>query len=258
MGGRARVLIMTALMLPPLAGCGSASSGSVATSTSPSTSVVPANPPRSIDVTRAEPATTSSAPAPTIPGPAIPGPAIPTPTIPAPTIAAPTVPVPTLPAPAVRSGADASLDAGVGEPVAISIPAIGVESVLPATGTLADGSIDVPEDPSVAAWFTGAPRPGDRGPAVIVGHVDSKRGPGVFWRLHQLPVGAVVTIETTTGPIEFVVERVEQYAKDSFPSAEVYGAVPRPALRLITCGGSFDRSIGHYRDNIVAYLAAAN
>ena len=92
---------------------------------------------------------------------------------------------------------------------------------------------------------------------MIVGHVDSKRGPGVFWRLHELPVGAVVTVLTTTGPIEFVVESVEQYPKDQFPTQDVYGAVPRPALRLITCGGSFDRSIGHYRDNIVAYLVSA-
>jgi sortase family protein len=246
MGGRARMLIVTALMLPPLAGCGPASSGSVATSTAPA-SVARASPPLPIDSTRGEPATTSAAPGPTVSAP----------TIPAPTILAPTVPVPTLPAPAVRSGADASLDAGVGEPLAISIPAIGVESMLLTTGTLVDGTIDVPKDPSVAAWFTGAPRPGDRGPAVIVGHVDSKHGPGVFWRLHELPVGAIVTIETTTGPIEFVAERIEQYAKDGFPTADVYGAVPRPALRLITCGGSFNRSIGHYRDNIVAYLVAA-
>lgn len=163
----------------------------------------------------------------------------------------------TIPAPAVRPGTDASLDAGVGDPVALSIPAIGVESTLLAAGTLEDGSIAVPKDPSTAAWFTGGPRPGDRGPAVIVGHVDSKRGPGVFWRLHELPVGAVVTVQTTTGPVEFVVESVEQYPKDQFPTQDVYGAVPRPALRLITCGGSFDRSIGHYRDNIVAYLVSA-
>jgi hypothetical protein len=243
MHGRGRLLIVMALALVPLAGCTPARTESAAAGAEA--------PPASPRPTTSRPSTTSPV-----------SPTATTSTTTATTTTAstttdgapPSVPASTLPAPAVRSGADASLDAGVGEPIAISIPAIGVESLLLAAGTLDDGSIDVPRDPSTAAWFTGGPRPGDRGPAVIVGHVDSKRGPCVFWRLHELPVGAVVTVETTTGPVEFVVESVEQYPKDQFPTHDVYGAVPRPALRLVTCGGSFDRSIGHYRDNIVAYL----
>ena len=96
------------------------------------------------------------------------------------------------------------------------------------------------------------------GPAVIMGHVNSKKfGPGVFYRLREIPVGSVVTVGTTGGPEQFIVQSVEQYPKNQFPTEAVYGPVPLPALRLITCGGSFDSSIGHYRDNIVVFLVPA-
>ena len=88
-----------------------------------------------------------------------------------------------------------------------------------------------------------------------MGHVNSKQfGPGVFYRLREIPVGSVVTVGTTGGPERFIVQSVEQYPKNQFPTEAVYGPVPLPALRLITCGGSFDSSIGHYRDNIVVFL----
>lgn len=173
-----------------------------------------------------------------------------------PTAAAPTTSPPTTaPEPVVRSGADASPDQPVGEPLSILIPEIGVRSSLVAAGVLDDGTVDVPEDPSIAGWFTGGPRPGERGPAVIFGHVDSRAyGPGVFYRLAELPVGAVVVVETTTGPQQFVVRSVDQYPKDQFPTDLVYGAEPASTLRLITCGGSFDSSVRSYRDNIIAFL----
>lgn len=159
----------------------------------------------------------------------------------------------------VRSGAEISPRAVVGDPVTISIPSLDVESTIVPTGLLGDGTIDVPADPSIAGWFTGGPRPGERGPAVIMGHVDSKQyGPGVFYALRDIEVGAVVTVGTTTEPQSFVVRSVERYPKDAFPTESVYGTVPEPALRLITCGGSFDRSIGHYRDNVVVYLTASD
>jgi Sortase domain len=160
--------------------------------------------------------------------------------------------------PVVRSGANVSPDAPVGDPLSISIPSIGVESSLVPTGVLEDGTVAVPPDANIAGYFTGGPRPGQRGPAVIMGHVDSqKTGPGVFWHLVDLAAGAMVTVKTTTGPQQFVVQSVEQYPKNEFPTARVYGPVPDAALRLITCGGSFDRSIGHYRDNIIAFLVPA-
>lgn len=155
----------------------------------------------------------------------------------------------------VRPGDEVSPAGVVGDPLSISIPALGVESELVATGVLPDGTIDVPASADVAGWFNGGPRPGERGPAVIMGHVDSKvTGPGVFWGLRDLELGDVVTVQTTTGAATFVVQSVQQYPKDMFPTSAVYGPVPEPALRLITCGGSFDRSIGHYRDNIVVFL----
>ncbi len=123
------------------------------------------------------------------------------------------------------------------------------------TGYLEDGTVDVPKDPSIAGWFEPGPRPGELGPAVVMGHVDSrKNGPGVFYRLRDIEIGDVATIETTSGPVRFVVRSVEQFPKDEFPTDLVYGPVPEAALRLITCGGSFDSSVRSYRDNIIAFL----
>lgn len=169
------------------------------------------------------------------------------------TTVSPTTAMP--PGPVIRSGQNVTADVRVGEPVGISIPAIGVESDVVPTGTLPDGSVDVPADPGIAGWFEHGPRPGARGPAVIMGHVDSRSyGPGVFYRLRDLPVGSLVTVRTNGGPIDFEVESVRRFPKNEFPTELVYGPVPTTALRLITCGGSFDRSTGHYRDNVVAFL----
>lgn len=216
----------------------------------------PSNEPM-IDATT--PSSTSTQPAATVPIPAPTALATSSPTSPSTTVSTTPTTSPTLPPttsePVVRSGAESSTDEPVGDPIAISIPAIDVYSAVVPTGVLDDGTVAVPPDPAVAGWFTGGSRPGERGPAVIVGHVDSRvYGPGVFYDLVELPVGSVVTVETTTGPVEFVVQSVEQFPKDEFPTQRVYGPVPEPALRLITCGGSFDRSIRHYRDNIVAFL----
>lgn len=162
---------------------------------------------------------------------------------------------PASPAPRTRSGANVNGRDPAGEPLSISIPAIRLESALTPSGTLADGTIAVPPDPTVAGWFTGGPRPGDPGPAVIMGHVDSKQGIGVFWYLRELVIGDVATVRTTTGDVSFVVTAMEQISKEEFPTERVYGPVPGAALRLITCGGTFDRASGHYRDNLVVYLS---
>ncbi len=212
----------------------------------------PASTVRVVPIAPPAPTTTSIAQPPTVPTPDVASDnTAPT------TLAVPeTEPVPA--PPVVRSGATVSPDAPVGDPLSISIPSIGVESALVPAGVLDDGTVAVPPDPNIAGYFTGGPRPGERGPAVIMGHVDSKKsGPGVFWHLVDLAVGAPVTVQTTTGAEDFVVLSVEQYPKNEFPTERVYGPVPQPALRLITCGGSFDRSIRHYRDNIIAFLAPA-
>ncbi len=91
---------------------------------------------------------------------------------------------------------------------------------------------------------------------MIAGHVDSKSGPAVFYRLRDLKSGAKIIITTGSGKtVTFTVDGVAQYAKTKFPTAAVYGPVPGPVLRLITCGGAFDRTVGHYRDNLVVYAS---
>lgn len=146
--------------------------------------------------------------------------------------------------------------AAVAAPTTVRIPSIGVESALTDLGVAADGTIEVPADYDVAGWFTEGPAPGARGPAVILGHVDSRSGPAVFAEVDTLGAGDLIEVDRADGStVAFRVERLEQVPKDQFPSAAVYGPVPGPALRLITCGGQFDGSTGHYRDNVVVFAA---
>jgi hypothetical protein len=136
--------------------------------------------------------------------------------------------------------------------VRVSIPRIGVSSRLVRLGLKGDGTMEVPEDFDLAGWFTQGPQPGQVGPAVIAGHVDSKTGPAVFYRLRELRKGDEIKVARARGPaLTFVVERLDQFPKDAFPTEAIFGPVPWPALRLITCGGSFNHAAGHYRDNIV-------
>ncbi len=94
--------------------------------------------------------------------------------------------------------------------------------------------------------------PGRLGPAVIAGHVDSRSGPAVFYRLRELRPGDLVVVERADGTrLRFLVERVDRFPKAGFPTAAVFGPVPSAALRLITCAGDFDRASGHYLDNLV-------
>jgi sortase (surface protein transpeptidase) len=139
-------------------------------------------------------------------------------------------------------------------PVHIRISAIGVDSALIALGLAADGTLQVPVDGSVAGWFTGSPTPGERGPAVIAAHVDWNHAPGVFFHLRDLEPGAEVAVDRADGTTaRFEVLEVEQYPKDAFPTERVYGDIDHAGLRLITCGGSFDRTARSYRDNVVVY-----
>ena len=142
-------------------------------------------------------------------------------------------------------------------PVQVSIPSIGVRAPLVPLGLNPDRTLEVPKDFDDAGWWTGGPRPGERGPAVIAGHVDSYTGPAIFYRLRGLrPGDAIVVLRRDGTRARFTAQRSEQYPKDRFPTARVYGQTPGPALRLITCGGEFDDSTGHYLDNTVVYAAA--
>lgn len=141
-------------------------------------------------------------------------------------------------------------------PVQVSIPAIGVSSSLVDLGIARDGTLEVPVDYDQAGWLAEGPAPGERGPAVIAGHVDSKAGPAVFAELDRLEVGDTIDVTLADGStITFTVDGSQRVAKDAFPTADVYGPVPGPVLRLITCGGTFDRGTGHYVDNVVVYAS---
>jgi Sortase domain len=139
-------------------------------------------------------------------------------------------------------------------PVRLSIPAIAVSTPLVPLGRLPDGSIEVPHDWNTAGWYDRGPRPGQPGPAVILGHVDSRTGPAVFYRLRALRPREIVRVSLADGRIlVFRVQRVERYPKDEFPTEAVYFPTLNRELRLITCGGDFDHARGSYRDNIVVY-----
>jgi len=142
----------------------------------------------------------------------------------------------------------------VARPVSLVIPLIGVNTQLITLGLTSSGALQVPSSTSVAGWYTGSPRPGAIGSSIIVGHIDSISGPGVFWRLSELRAGNEVYVKRVDGTlVEFRVTLVQTYLKDRFPTQAVYGATPDPELRLITCGGAFDYATGHYLSNIVVY-----
>ncbi|GAA3212449.1 class F sortase [Actinocorallia longicatena] len=142
------------------------------------------------------------------------------------------------------------------DPKRLRIPSIGVDGSLIRLGTDASGVVVPPEVAMQAGWFGGGAQPGDPGPAVIAGHVDSKDGPGVFAKLGELKKGEEVLVEDDAGvTVRFVVDQVVTYPKDHFPTASVYGPTPDAQLRLITCGGSFDQSRGHYTSNVIVYAS---
>ena len=137
-------------------------------------------------------------------------------------------------------------------PVRVEIPAIVVSSPLVPLGLNPDGTMQVPGDFQVAGWFTGGPQPGQLGPAVIAGHVDSRTGPAVFYRLRDLrPGDQIRVVRADRLVVRFEVESLASYSKQALPDEAVYGATTAPALRLITCAGTFDRARHSYRDNLV-------
>jgi sortase (surface protein transpeptidase) len=142
-------------------------------------------------------------------------------------------------------------------PVRIEIPRIGVSSPLVRLGKAADGTVQVPPFER-AGWYEPGTRPGDPGSAVILGHVDNKSGPAVFYRLRELRRGDEVDVKRADGSVvRFVVQRTEQYPKKRFPTDKVYYPTLSPALRLVTCGGEFDRGWGHYLSNVIVFATAA-
>jgi hypothetical protein len=141
-------------------------------------------------------------------------------------------------------------------PVSLTIPAIGVRTRLIRLGLTSSGALRPPRTTHVAGWYAGSPAPGATGSSVIAGHVDSYLGPGVFFRLRLLHRGDRIYVRQRGGRVAvFRVSTVRRYAKARFPTPAVYGAAPTPQLRLITCGGTFDRATGSYLSNVVVYAA---
>jgi len=140
------------------------------------------------------------------------------------------------------------------------VPVIGVDSALVDLGRNPDGTVEVPslDDPDAKpGWFRGSPTPGTLGPAIILGHVDSRRfGPGVFFHLKDLRAGDAIDVTRADGSVaHFTVDDVREVPKSDFPTLQVYGNLDHAGLRLITCGGEFDPDAASYESNIIVFAS---
>jgi hypothetical protein len=146
-------------------------------------------------------------------------------------------------------------------PVSISIPAIGVHSSLLQVGLNPDGTLQVPPlygTPGKAAWYKYSRTPGQIGASIIEGHIDSYRGPSVFFRLGALRPGNTIDVTLASGTVAvFDVTGVRSYPKTSWPWRTIFGNADYAALRLITCGGTFDYATRHYLSNTVVFASLA-
>ncbi|MEU0531728.1 class F sortase [Amycolatopsis tolypomycina] len=167
----------------------------------------------------------------------------------------PAQPVAVVPEPQASSE-DAVAALPKSEPVSIDIPKIDAHSSLVPLGLNPDNTVEVPPvtTPLQAGWYTYAPTPGEVGPAVVLGHVDGNHQKGIFFRLKEMAAGDRVSIARKDGTTAvFEVTKVHQVPKKDFEREGVYDDTAGPELRLITCGGVFDRSARNYVDNIVVY-----
>lgn len=142
------------------------------------------------------------------------------------------------------------------EPKHLKIEAAGVDTDLIELGRMPDGTLETPTSYTLAGWYKYAPTPGEVGPAVIVGHVDNYKGPAVFYRLKELKPGDIIEVTRLNGSVvKFKVNSVEQFQQNNFPTQKVYGNINYPGLRLITCGGEFNRASGEYTANTVVFAS---
>lgn len=175
----------------------------------------------------------------------------PSPPVPPPTVASAETDEVEVPAPVDQTAAQPPVEI---KPIRVRIPGIEVDADVIDLGVRADGKLEVPSDFAQTGWFTGRAAPGEFGPSIVVGHVDSKAGPAVFFRLRELEVGDVVHIERSDGLVAYfrVTDKI-LVDKDEFPTEEVYGSTDGPELRLVTCGGEFNRSAGSYVGNVIVF-----
>jgi sortase (surface protein transpeptidase) len=141
------------------------------------------------------------------------------------------------------------------EPGRITVPSIGVQARVSALGLTEDGELEVPEDPWLVGWWRGGSRPGEEGPAVLVGHRDSRTGPAVFYRVGDLVSGDEIVVDDMNGrTATFIVTRTEQVDREAFPTDRVYGKTESPELRILSCGpGSYDEETREYEENVIVY-----
>jgi sortase (surface protein transpeptidase) len=140
-------------------------------------------------------------------------------------------------------------------PSTLSIPRIGVKAAIVGVGRKANGAMQTP-GPGQVGWYRNGPWPGDPGPAVLVGHVDTRTGPDVFYRLRDLRPGDEILVGRADGTTaRFLVGRLERHPKTALPTSRIWTKANRPLLRLITCAGSWDHATGHYRDNLILYAS---
>jgi sortase (surface protein transpeptidase) len=170
------------------------------------------------------------------------------------------VPSPKVPktakAKAVPAQVATTLATGRSTPVELRIPEISLSVTLSTLGLNADGTVQVPTDAQQPGWYRLGPSPGEMGSAVILGHVDSAEGPGVFFRLRSLVAGNVVDVTLADGvTAQFEVTSVATYLKANFPDQAVYTSHGHSALQLVTCGGAFNTTTGHYLSNVVVYTS---
>ncbi|MFF4386037.1 class F sortase [Streptomyces sp. NPDC001552] len=159
------------------------------------------------------------------------------------------------PASAAPAEAPAAGPMTASEPVRVRIPSAGVDaSPILGLGLTADGAVEVPSvaDADKIGWYTKGVTPGQTGPAVLIGHFDTARGPAVLKDVSRVRTGEEITVSRADGTTAvFRVRELEQVGKNEFPTAKVYGDTARPELRVITCGGEL--TDGHRPDNIILY-----
>lgn len=143
--------------------------------------------------------------------------------------------------------------------MSISIPAISVKAKFVTLGLDKAGALQVPTTGTVAGWFSGAPTPGQMGPAVVVGHVDWNGKLGVFYHLKDLKKGAQIHITRADGrTVTYAVTQTLIVPKTSFPTERVYGDIDFAGIRLITCGGRFDSKLKRHVDNVIVFAKMVN
>lgn len=143
-------------------------------------------------------------------------------------------------------------------PVSVQVSALDIHSQLVQVGLNTDGTVEVPSTYSKAAWYRLGPTPGALGAAVLLGHVDSYRGPAVFFQLGAMRPGQVIDVTRADGSVaHFRVDAVKTYPKDAFPTETVYGPITYAGLRLVTCGGAFDHTTRRYDSNVVVFASLA-